>query len=82
MDVTVQSETKARHLCAAISDAALADVWMELEARPHDKYIGKVCEWVLDEMGKRMGDALFDEWLFAFDAEGRSLHPMTYFNRR
>ncbi|MGW0575135.1 hypothetical protein ACWD25_04015 [Streptomyces sp. NPDC002920] len=79
--VREQAEAKVAAMAAKLSDEALCLAWMATEGKPATQELAIVRGWITDELNKRLGDDLFDEWLMAFDDDGNGLDPIAYFNR-
>jgi len=72
----------AAAMAANLSDEALCFAWMGTEGKPGTKELAIVRGWVMDELNRRLGDDLFDEWLVAVDENGNSLNPLDFFDRK
>jgi hypothetical protein len=81
MNTTVreQAETKVAALAANLSDDALCLAWMATEGKPATQELALVRGWLIDELNKRLGDDLFDEWLMAVDENGNGVNPLAHF---
>jgi hypothetical protein len=75
--VREQAQTKAAEMAAKLTDEALRIAWMATETQPVTEELALVRGWLMDELNKRLGDDLFDEWLMAPDAP----NPLAYFTR-
>lgn len=84
MNTTVreQAETKVAAMAAKLSNEALCLAWMATEGQPATQELAITRGWMTDELHKRLGDDLFDEWLVAFDENGNGLNPLTFFERK
>lgn len=78
MDVKVreQAEVKVAAMSAKLTDEALCFAWMGTEGKPVTKELATVRGWLMDELNRRLGDDLFDEWLIADE------NPLSYFERK
>lgn len=80
MNTTVreQAETKVAALAGKLTDEALCLAWMDTEGKPATKGAALVRGWMMDELNRRLGDDLFDEWLMDVDNDGNGVNPLTY----
>lgn len=81
MNATVreQAETKVAALAAKLTNEALCLAWMATEGKPVTQEAALVRGWMMDELNKRLGDDLFDEWLMDVDNDGNGVNPLAYF---
>ncbi|MEH0627769.1 hypothetical protein [Streptomyces stelliscabiei] len=77
--VSEQAEAKVAAMAANLTDEALSLAWMATEGKPATKELAMVRGWVMDELHRRLGDDLFDEWLIAVDDNGDGVNPLAYF---
>lgn len=84
MNVTTrqQGNTKVAAMSARLTDEALCLAWMATENKPVTQELALVRGWITDELNKRLGEDLFDEWLIAFDEDGNGLNPLAFFARK
>ena len=84
MNTTVreQAETKVAAMAAKLTDEALCIAWMATEGKAVTQELAITRGWMTDELHKRLGDDLFDEWLMAFDEDGNGLNPSAFFERK
>ncbi|MFB7313003.1 hypothetical protein [Streptomyces sp. NPDC056192] len=84
MNTTIreQAEITAQTMAAKLTDEALCIAWMATEGKTATKELAIVRGWITDELNKRLGDDLFDEWLVAFDEDGDGVNPLAYFALR
>jgi hypothetical protein len=80
MNATVreQAEVKVAAMSAKLTDEALCLAWMGTEGKPVTKELAIVRGWIMDELNRRLGDDLFDEWLMDADADGNGVNPLAY----
>jgi hypothetical protein len=78
MDTTVreQAEVAVQAMAAKLTNEALCLAWMGTEGKPVTKELALVRGWIMDELNRRLGDDLFDEWLIADE------NPLAYFERK
>lgn len=78
MSVKVREQAGARVavMASSLTDEALCLAWMATEGKPATKELAMVRGWVMDELHRRLGDDLFDEWLIADE------NPLAYFERK
>ena len=78
MNATVreQAEVKVAEMSAKLTDEALCLAWMGTEGKPVTKELALVRGWIMDELNRRLGDDLFDEWLTTDE------NPLAYFERK
>lgn len=83
MNATVreQVETAVQAMAAKLADEALCLAWMGTEGKPVTQELAIVRGWIMDELNVRLGDDLFDEWLFTVDENGNTPNPLAYLNR-
>jgi hypothetical protein len=72
-----QAQAKVAAMSAKLTDEALCLAWMGTEGKPATQELALVRGWIMDELNKRLGDDLFDEWL-AGDDNGDTLNPLAY----
>lgn len=77
-----QAEAKMREMTASLTDGSLCIAWVATEGAPVTKELALVRGWILDELHKRLGDDLFDEWLVDVDEDGKGVDPLSFFGRR
>lgn len=84
MNTTVreQAETKVAAMAAKLTDEALCIAWMATEGKAVTQELAITRGWMTDELHKRLGDDLFDEWLMTFDEDGNGLDPLAFFERK
>lgn len=73
-----QAEVKVAEMSAKLSDEALCLAWMATDGKPATKELAMVRGWIMDELNRRLGDDLFDEWLMDVDDNG-GVNPLPYF---
>lgn len=73
-----QAEAKVAAMAAKLSNEALCLAWMATEGKPVTQELAIARGWMMDELNKRLGDDLFDEWLMAVDGDGNGVNPLTY----
>lgn len=80
MNTTVreQANAKVAERSAKLSDEALCLAWMGTEGKPVTQELALVRGWLMDELNKRLGDDLFDEWLVDVDDSGNGVNPLPY----
>lgn len=71
-----QAEAKVAAMTAKLTNEALCLAWMATEDQPVTEELAITRGWILDELHKRLGDDLFDEWLIADE------NPLAYFERK
>jgi hypothetical protein len=71
-----QAEAKVQAMAAKLSDEALCLAWMATEDQPVTQELAITRGWIMDELNRRLGDDLFDEWLIADE------NPLAYFERK
>ncbi|MFD8839841.1 hypothetical protein [Streptomyces griseofuscus] len=76
-----QETAKVKAMAAELTDEALCLAWMGTEGKPATKELAIVRGWLMDELNKRLGDDLFDEWLMDVDEAGNGVNPLAYFTR-
>lgn len=83
MNVKTREQAEAHIVAAAanLTDEALCIAWMVTEAAAPSAEAAIVRGWLLDEFNRRLGDDLFDEWLFTVDSNGDALNPLSFFER-
>ena len=83
MNATVreQAETAVQAMAAKLTDEALCLAWMGTEGKPATQELALVRGWIMDELNRRLGDDLFDEWLMASDEDGDGVNPLTYLTK-
>lgn len=77
-----QMKAKAAAMTAKLSDEALCLAWMATESQPVTQELAITRGWMLDELNTRLGDDLFDEWLFTVDENGETPNPLAFFERK
>jgi hypothetical protein len=77
-----QATAEVRAMAAKLTDEALCLAWMGTEGKPATKELAIVRGWIMDELHKRLGDDLFDEWLMNVDDNGNGVNPVAYLNKR
>lgn len=77
-----QAEATMREMTAGLTDESLCIAWVATEGATVTKELALVRGWILDELHKRLGDDLFDEWLVALDDNGESVDPLGFFERK
>ncbi|MFF5778191.1 hypothetical protein ACFY7Y_14720 [Streptomyces virginiae] len=65
-------------MAAKLTDEALCLAWMATEGKPVTQELALVRGWMMDELNKRLGEELFDEWLFAADGADKGVNPLAY----
>jgi hypothetical protein len=73
-----QAATAVQAMAAKLSDEALCLAWMGTEGKPVTQELAITRGWIMDELHKRLGDDLFDEWLMDVDDNG-GVNPLAYF---
>lgn len=74
-----QAEVKVAAMAASLTDEALCIAWMATEGQPVTEELAIVRGWIMDELNRRLGDDLFDEWLVAVDENGNGMNPLASF---
>ncbi|MCT9092821.1 hypothetical protein N4G70_28705 [Streptomyces sp. ASQP_92] len=76
-----QAETQVAAMSAKLTDEALCLAWMATEGRPVTQESALVRGWLMNELNKRLGDDLFDQWLMDVDdaGDGDGVNPLAYF---
>lgn len=85
MDIKTHAEqlrAKGAEMTAKLSDEALCIAWMATEGQPVTEELAITRGWMTDELHRRLGDDLFDEWLVGVDDEDNGLNPLTFFERK
>lgn len=77
-----QAQAKGAAMAAELSDEALSLAWTNAEETPYSPEIVIVRDWLSGELHKRLGDDLYDEWLFAYDEDGNPVSPLFFFARK
>jgi hypothetical protein len=77
-----QAETAVQEMAAELTNEALCLAWLVTEGKPATRELAIVRGWIMDELHRRLGDDLFDEWLMAVDENGDSLNPLAFFERK
>jgi hypothetical protein len=77
-----QLRAKGAAMAANLNDEALRIAWTITETQPVTEELALTRGWLLDELHKRLGDDLFDEWLIAVDDNGKGVDPLPFFARR
>jgi hypothetical protein len=70
-----QAEAKVAAMASKLSDEALSLAWMATEDQPVTQELAITRGWILDELNRRLGDDLFDEWLISDE------NPLAYFTK-
>jgi NTP pyrophosphatase (non-canonical NTP hydrolase) len=80
MNTTVreQAQFTVATMAAKLTDEALCLAWMATEGKPVTQELAIVRGWMMDELNKRLGDDLFDEWLVDIDDSGNGVNPLAY----
>jgi hypothetical protein len=73
-----QAEAKVAAMAAKLTDEALCLAWMGTEGKPVTKELAIVRGWIMDQLNRRLGDDLFDEWLIATDENGNGVNPLAF----
>ncbi|WP_406161090.1 hypothetical protein [Streptomyces canus] len=73
--------TRVQDLAAKLTDESLCLAWMGTEGKPATQELALVRGWIMDELNRRLGDDLFDEWLMDVDEDGNGVNPLAYFAR-
>jgi hypothetical protein len=73
-----QAQAKVAEMTAELTDEALCIAWMATETQPVTQELAITRGWLMDELNKRLGDDLFDEWLIATDDDGNGVNPLAY----
>ncbi|EST18060.1 hypothetical protein [Streptomyces roseochromogenus] len=68
-------------LATKLTDEALSIAWMATEGVAPSEEMAVTRGWLMDELHKRLGDDLFDEWLMAVDENGDGLDPLPFLER-
>jgi hypothetical protein len=71
--VREQAEAKVRAMAAKLSTEVLCLAWMATEGKPGTQELALTRGWIMDELNRRLGDDLFDEWLISDE------NPLAYF---
>lgn len=77
-----QLRAKGAEMTAKLSNEALCLAWMATESKPVTQELAITRGWMLDVLNARLGDDLFDEWLFAVDENGETPNPLSFFERK
>jgi hypothetical protein len=77
-----QAKAKVAAMATNLNDEALCIAWTITETQPVTKELALTRGWLLDELHKRLGDDLFDEWLIAVDENGKGVDPQSFLARR
>lgn|SRR5690349_19402842 len=77
-----QLRAKGAEMVARLNDEALCIAWTITETQPATEELAITRGWMLDELHKRLGDDLFDEWLMAVDDNGTGVSPAPFLERR
>lgn len=81
VEVRKQAQTKVAAMSAKLTDEALCLAWMATEGKPVTQELALVRGWLMDELNKRLGDDLFDEWLVAVDEDDDGVNPLAYLTK-
>lgn len=79
--VREQAAAQVQVMASKLTDEALCLTWMATEGKPVTQELAIVRGWITDELNKRLGDDLFDEWLVDFDDNGNGVNPLAYLAR-
>jgi hypothetical protein len=74
-----QAAAKVAAMSTKLSNEALCLAWMGTEGKPATSELAVVRGWIMDELNRRIGDDLFDEWLIDVDDNGNGVSPFAYF---
>ncbi|MGW0468278.1 hypothetical protein ACWDX6_23885 [Streptomyces sp. NPDC003027] len=74
-----QAEEMVALMAAKLTTEALCLAWMGTEGKPVTEEVAMVRGWLMNELNRRLGDDLFDEWLIDVDDEGNGVSPLAYF---
>lgn len=77
-----QAKVKALDMLANLTDEALCLAWMATEGATATEELAITRGWMLDVLNERLGDDLFDEWLFTVDENGNTPNPLAFFERK
>lgn len=78
-----QAATKAAVLAAATTDEGLRQAWIFTELAPATSELVTIRDWLMDELERRMGADLFNQWLCDVDGAIRSTpDPGPYLAKR
>lgn len=69
-------------MAAKLNDEALSMAWMATEGQPVTNELAMVRGWIMDELNRRLGDNLFDEWLMAVGETGEGEDPPAFLSRK
>lgn len=83
MNTTVRERAQATvaAMAAKLTDEVLCLAWMGTEGKPVTQESALVRGWLMDELNRRLGDDLFDEWLMDVDDNGQGVNPLAYIAR-
>lgn len=73
-----QAQDKVAATSAKLTDEALCLAWMATEGKPVTHELAIVRGWIMDELSKRLGYDLFDQWLMDIDGDGNGVNPLAY----
>ncbi len=74
-----QATTKVAEMATKLTDEAVCLAWMGTEGKPATQELALVRGWIMDELNRRLGDNLFDEWLMGADEDGNGINPLAFF---
>ena len=78
-----QAEARVAALAANLNDESLCLAWALTEApQPVTEELAITRGWIMDELHRRLGDDLFDEWLMTVDEDGKGVDPLPFFDRK
>lgn len=77
-----QLGAKGAEMAARLSDEALCIAWTITETQSVTEELAITRGWMLDELHKRLGNDLFDEWLVDVDDNGKGVDPLPFLERR
>jgi hypothetical protein len=76
--VREEAQSTIQTLSAKLTNEALCLAWMGTEGKPATQELAIVRGWIMDELNRRLGDDLFDEWLMDVDENGDGVTPLAY----
>ncbi|MFD6361234.1 hypothetical protein ACFWFX_15455 [Streptomyces roseolus] len=74
-----QADKAVAEMAVKLTDEALCLAWMATEGRQMTKELALTRGWLMDELNRRLGNDLFDEWLINVDEDGNGVSPLAYF---
>ncbi|MEV4227266.1 hypothetical protein AB0J81_09180 [Streptomyces bobili] len=77
-----QLRAEGAEMAANLNDESLCIAWMITDSAAVTEELAITRGWLLDELHKRLGDDLFDEWLVDVDENGKGVDPVSFFERR